>query len=637
VSKDYEVGFSADGAVRPLSVVAGEISTGKTSVLELIDYCLGASRHPRHPEIQRQARSGLLEVELSGEANVIERPLFSTEQLAYVHRCSMDDLDRPHAKERRVIDPPGAPNSLSMLLLEHCGLAGLSLKQAPTRADSPVDPLSFRNLMWLAFLPNQRLDNRQLLHEHFYVEEHKLRQVIEIIFDVHDEQLAKLGEALDAAGEQRRALLAEIESLERFLSDEDVPERIEAVAALAELESQEQQLATRLAEVSATMRARTEFADEVRRDFAARASAARQAAAVVRDRETLLKRLLPLRGQYAEDEAKLIFYEEARTLFDPLRIDTCPSCLQRLAESPTIDAGECTLCGQPIVSVSEPIDVKTELAAVRARKREIDRYVEQVEDELTQARSTYSAANVAEQAAQARLDSEVAQALAPFVAEREQLVREREDARGRRAELQRQLSWREGLERRRDDLTRLEARMRELREQIAARRAARPSRDEVVTDLSERFTTILREFGFPKLESPEAPYLDANFVPHVRGNVYREIGSSGALTLIALAWQLSVFERAFELGHPHPGFLMIDSPQKNLVPEDTAAPDEYRDEAIARRVWDHLISWADGAGRHAQLIVVDNRPPPRARPAIVVEYSRRADDPPYGLIDNETE
>jgi hypothetical protein len=54
-------------------------------------------------------------------------------------------------------------------------------------------------------------------------------------------------------------------------------------------------------------------------------------------------------------------------------------------------------------------------------------------------------------------------------------------------------------------------------------------------------------------------------------------------------------------------------------------------------VWDHLVSWADGAGRQAQLIVVDNRPPARARPAIVVAYSRRADEPPYGLIDNETE
>ena len=147
VSKDYEVGFLADGAVRPLSVIAGEISTGKTSVLELIDYCLGASRHPRHPEIQRQARSALLEVELSGETNVIERPRFSTEQLAYVHRCSMDDLSRPHAKDRRVI--PVLANALDLPcdrlhplgvdavgLVAHERLAG-ELEQHPPEGGAP--------------------------------------------------------------------------------------------------------------------------------------------------------------------------------------------------------------------------------------------------------------------------------------------------------------------------------------------------------------------------------------------------------------------------------------------------------------------------------------------------------------------
>jgi hypothetical protein len=66
----------------------------------------------RHPEIQRQARSALLEVELSGETNVIERPLFSTEQLACVHRCSMDDISRPHAKDWRLI--PVLTNALDL-------------------------------------------------------------------------------------------------------------------------------------------------------------------------------------------------------------------------------------------------------------------------------------------------------------------------------------------------------------------------------------------------------------------------------------------------------------------------------------------------------------------------------------------
>ncbi len=36
------------------------------------------------------------------------------------------------------------------------------------------------------------------------------------------------------------------------------------------------------------------------------------------------------------------------------------------------------------------------------------------------------------------------------------------------------------------------------------------------------------------------------------------------MTLVALAWQLTIFEEAVESGVGHPGFLLIDSPQKNL-------------------------------------------------------------------------
>jgi hypothetical protein len=43
-SRQYDVGFLADGRVRPLAVVAGPAMTGKTSVLECINYCFGADR-----------------------------------------------------------------------------------------------------------------------------------------------------------------------------------------------------------------------------------------------------------------------------------------------------------------------------------------------------------------------------------------------------------------------------------------------------------------------------------------------------------------------------------------------------------------------------------------------------------------
>jgi hypothetical protein len=44
--------------------------------------------------------------------------------------------------------------------------------------------------------------------------------------------------------------------------------------------------------------------------------------------------------------------------------------------------------------------------------------------------------------------------------------------------------------------------------------ANRPSRNVVVSELSGRYARLLKAFGFPKLEDPEPPYLDNEFVPY---------------------------------------------------------------------------------------------------------------------------
>ena len=49
----------------------------------------------------------------------------------------------------------------------------------------------------------------------------------------------------------------------------------------------------------------------------------------------------------------------------------------------------------------------------------------------------------------------------------------------------------------------------------------------------------------------------------------------------------------------------------------------------------HLHDWLNTSGLGAQILVVDNTPPPSADDDVVVRYSRRVDQPPYGLIDDE--
>lgn len=638
IGRNYGVDLTSEGEPRALAVIAGEISTGKTSVLEFIDYCLGSSRHPKHFEIQRRVRAALLEVDIDGEISVIERPTFTSDQFATVHRCSLDQLGEAHVTERRPVETPGDPNSLSAFLLSAIGMEGMQLKQAPTKAQSAVDPLSFRDVMPLCFLPNQRMDNKALLLEGQHMRNLKLVQVIEILFGVYDDQLAAMGKQLEVLEQERRDLAAEITALETFLAENDVPGGLELDAQAADVKQRLVDARTQLDALSSQMQAATAYAADARSEYGERRRASGESAARVRDRETLLRRLLPLRGQYAEDERKLVFFQEADQLFDPLRVRVCPACLEELPKPVEIEAGgTCSLCDQHIAVQQEPVDIASERAAVRARLQAIDRYIEDVEKQLGEAQALYGRATAAETAAQRKLDSQVGKDLSPFQAQRDELVRAREAIEGEKREVARQISWRQGLDRRRVDAARLDERIVELRQQIQELRGNRPDRQVVTNDLTQRFAELLRAFGFPKLDEPKPPMIDSKFVPYVRGNRYTDIGSTGALTLISLAWELAIFERAVEQGDPHPGFLMIDSPQKNLKPETGGGDaDEFVDAAIPRHVWEHVVSWSAGMGKAAQIVVVDNLPPDIADEHVVVRYSGQADQPPYGLIEDET-
>jgi hypothetical protein len=629
-SDRYEVDF--DKRKSNLAIIAGQIATGKTTILGFVDYCLGSHDHPAHPEIARRVRAVALELSINGVLWTIERPLFNAEQIAWVHAGALDDTNAPTI--RKNLEIPSVPDSLSAWLIQSAGLEGLRLKVTPGNPNSPVHLMSFRDLMWLCYLPNRRLDNEALLFEDHQQKRYKLQQVIEVLFDVADQRLTDLmNQATVLRGEQRDQL-NEIRSLQGFLRESDTPPRTEINAMRATLTEQQEGIHRQLGELEVRMREATGYADTLRLQFAAARERSVAAANHLRDRRTLIEKLLPLRGQYAEDERKLTFFGEARTLFNPLHVLWCPSCLQELEKTPEIKDLHCTLCGRELLADADAgFDFDAERKATKERMSHLDRYIDEVQAEIASAEMAASDARTAERGAEAELNSRVATQLSPYISGREGLVGKREQLRAQETALDRTVGWYEGLERREADLVSLDARRAAVATELEQRRGNRPEKKDIVEDLGTRFAEILRAWGFPKVDESEAPRLDENFVPWVHGRVYRQVGSSGALTLIAVAWQLTLFERAVEEGLPHPGFLIIDSPQKNLSP-DAVGDEEFLDPQIVERMWAHIATWCD-AHPQAQLIVVDNTPPPLVENRVIVRYSRDANVPPYGLISDE--
>lgn len=630
--RTYDVSFlDNNGTVRPISVIAGEIATGKTSILELIDYCLGARMHPRHPEIERRARAALIEIEYGDSVAVIERPLGSYSK-AFVHHVSLDEISGDyHDIETKTLQRASDDDSLSTFLLGAVDLAGRSLKQAPAQDASPVDPFSFRDLSDLFFLPHRRMDNLELLHERHHPRRLKLRQTIDLIFGAHDDALVTANALLDEVREDIAKLNLEIETISTYLREMGVEEDHDLKRDVNQAEQDLGDARSALAQLESEMVSETASADELRSRYDGASNEVTQLTTTVRDRDTLLRRLGALRAQYADDLLKLRFAAEAGRLFDPLALTACPSCLQPLEQPAGPSSGMCGLCTQVIepIDAGNAFDVTKEIRTTETKLRELGTSMDDIDQELAETKHELDRAKTVRDNVRAELDEAVAARLAPFISQRDVLRDRVGDLEQGVRDIERTRTLIDGLEGRKSRLTELQTKEQRLRSHIDRLRQQGQDHDYVVTALSSRFGSILADFDFPKLEDPR---IDGVFMPFVRGMRYSELGSAGTATLVALAWHLAIFEEAVVREALHPGFLMIDSPQKNLMSDDE--PD-FDGNLIGDSIYSHLTRWAGSEGFQSQLIIVDNAPRASAQPHVVVRYSGDPDRPPYGLIDDE--
>ena len=295
--RNYDVTFDRGDPYPDLAIVAGASRTGKTSVLEFIDYCLGDRQHPTQPEFEEHVVAAMLEVSLNGRRQVLVRRLFEDTGSVQVHATSLIDFERPHAIERRPINPPGDPESLSSLLLEQVGLAGISVKEAPTNPASARKALSFRNLNWLSYLPSQRLDNHTLLREHRPSGDMQtMRQMLEIVFGVADERIQITEDQIKTISDHLARLRTEVRAIETFLGQappptDELDRQLEAIAG------QQREIGARLATAEQQMRASPDYPTGLRSELSEVSRQASRLEAELRDATTLRDRLGPLRAQ----------------------------------------------------------------------------------------------------------------------------------------------------------------------------------------------------------------------------------------------------------------------------------------------------------------------------------------------------
>ena len=618
--KNYTIKFH-DG----LNFISGHTSTGKTSILELIDYALGSSGHKSYIEIGNSCTHIMLEFFIGDEQFRLKRDYFDANAAVIVEEWNAPKNDYLFYN-RYEISSPNAPNSLSAFLVEKLGFADIMIMN---------DRFSFRDIFKYSYLKQTEIDNEDIMDESQWPLNNKRKATFEIIFKIFNDQLQQYKATLKAKQDEQKELETRLLGVKEFLQAVSIDSAEDLARRSLELSSEQKQLRDELLRVKQNESSDSDVARLLRQrilDLRERLQTARER---VTEQSEYRNKLRLLHNQYASEINRKQLAIDGYFVFDQYDFLLCPNCLKPIpAEGKATTV--CCLCGNERTSEPDELLVlKKELSTIKRKANELLKFIQKQDERYHELVQGVSGLERALSEGEQELTQITSGFVNPHLEQIEILNYEIGRNNRQQHELDQSLKAIEELERLEQLLIDKGATIDNLKEVIKRLSESDYSKDDIIAHLSSTLTSILRAFEYPKLSDS---YIDnKSYLPYVRGRKYNDIGSSAGVSLITMAYYLSILIEGSSENFGHLNLLMIDSPRKNLGAQEQAEEDEeFKDEKIFHNVIRWIIDFCNQRAEFIQLIVVNNGYPDfLPKETIVAEFdSEGRHGLPRGLIDD---
>jgi hypothetical protein len=524
---------AASVAFQPgLNVISGASDTGKSYLVETIDFLLGGGTPPRSiPESRGYDTAELLIEASDGKVYGLTRALQGGDFLLTAHEEGQAAAPTALAPRHSA----GAADNISSFLLRLVGLAGRRVRK---NAQNELQNLSFRNLAHLVMVDEEAIIKKE---SPVYSGESTQRTAQAGVF-----KLLLTGQDDGALVAAKKPAIAKAElSANLALLDQLLAEYTDELNELtpdpSELDEQLKRLADAIdTSEQALIRERSQFEEQER---------ARQAAWVSRDEArqrfgevvALLERFDLLNQHYVSDLERLEAVAEAGYFFAALTTGTCPLCGTAASDH-----------SHPGVDFDGDINVVRaacdgEIRKVRQLREELALTIGDLRAEQVTLRARHQAATESYKAADARLRDQLTPALSSARVGHNNLLEQRQG-------LQSAISLRDrvaDLQSRRDGLAR----------DLAAAGGTKDERQglppSAVQSFSKKVEELLTDWRFPH-EKPV--YFDEKSHDLVLGNRRRGEQGKGLRALTHAAFSIALQEVCRGEKRPTVGFVVLDSP-----------------------------------------------------------------------------
>ena len=617
--KNYTVKFH-DG----FNLISGHTSTGKTSILEMIDYALGAQSHKSYIEIGNSCSHVELTVVIGDEKFKIRRELFNFKAPVVIEDWR-EDKNKYLFYNRYEIDVPSNPKSLSAFLIEKLGLANITISG---------QTFSFRDLFKYCYIKQTEIDNEDILGEKVWTKDFKRKATFEIIFNIYDNALEEYKRVLEERKQEAHDLALQITGIQDFLKTVDIVDSEECKELEKSIRNEIAELSAQLTEIKKGKGNMSSEAIALRRRIEGIKSKIADLDEKHRDQEQYLKKLRLLYNQYLSEVDKKELAIQGYLTFNQYEFLFCPNCLRPIKRSENAEV--CCLCGsEKSDDTAETLILKNEIAVLKRKANELLKFIE-VEDrkydtiihETHELRSALSEAEIEL--------SHLSQGYIDPLMEQIEYINYEIGLKNRRLfELAKNSKMFQEVDRLSEVFKKKENSIELLKSNIKALSANAVDKQALMEQLSSMLYSILEAFEYPKLST--AYIDDKRYLPYVRGRKYDDIGSLAGVTLITMAYYMVLLIVGSSEEYYHPNLLIIDSPRKNLGAQNTGEDDEeFKDERIFNATIRYLYDTVESRKADIQMIVVNNGYPDfLPRECVVAEFDAdERNNLQKGLIDD---
>lgn len=598
--KDYVVEFKTG-----LNIIYGDSDTGKSSILSLINYCLGASYLDTYEEIEQKGQYCLLEVELLGKVYTIKRDIFNLNAEIEVFHGTYKTIENSFPK---YYSPNYSQNSedgnFSEFMMRAMRIPIVKVKEAPSKDITKMVHVSFRDIFKYNYLDQDKIGSKKIFGEN-YAYLTKLKETFKLMYNVLDGQITELEGRISVLITDKNNLVSKNNSVSSFLKETEVESLNELDAKKEELQKELDSLRHAIKDIDNEIINGSEELNSLRKEVNDLELGIRDDYQNQNTRELEIKQNIALRNEYQNDIRKIEATIEALEKFPRIadkKLD-CPLCDSKINVSKLKEH----------FNTTDTTSIKGELNSLRRRMRDLDSiYKTLKEEEITAAKIIKEKMSNLDEM-RILLDSQSVKIVSPHLQRRDAISFRSGTLQSDIKNIQHFHKIRLQQSINDSEISEIDRTIEDFRQTLTSLKKDAPSLDKILKDLGDNVKEIITYVG---VKNPTNISISPKtFLPIIRGRDYEKITSGGVRTVSSVAYFLSLMIYATKKSVNYPSFLMIDTITKYLgkVKErDLASTDREEDEREGmtdsekyENIYKYLLT-LDLFKDSFQLIIVDN-------------------------------